>query len=82
MLKLHHATISEVESKSETSIQNNATRMKLILEKLIMLPLEDLANPNHEASVKESLAILDLRMKKPSKYWNLSFDFPTIIFSV
>ncbi|KAH0739064.1 hypothetical protein KY290_037769 [Solanum tuberosum] len=49
---------STLESIAEPSLQNDARRVKLIFDKLITLPLEDLTNPNHEASMKEALTIL------------------------
>lgn len=77
---------SILESESEPSLQNNARRMKLIFEKLITLPLEDLTNPNHEASMKEALTILSGNLsffadEQAKRLLEFKFDFPTITYS-
>ncbi|XP_059310403.1 uncharacterized protein LOC132061646 [Lycium ferocissimum] len=77
---------STVESKSEPCIQTYARRMKLIFEKLITLPLEDLTSPNHEASMKEALTILAGNLslftnEQAKQLLEFKFDFPTITYS-
>uniref|UniRef100_M1CWG3 Nodule inception protein n=2 Tax=Solanum tuberosum TaxID=4113 RepID=M1CWG3_SOLTU len=74
---------STLESISEPSLQNDARRMKLNFDKLITLPLEDLTNPNHEASMKEALPILAdnlslFRDEQAKQLLEFQFDFPNI----
>ncbi|CAN4120698.1 unnamed protein product [Withania somnifera] len=77
---------SMLESTSKPSLQNNARGMKSIFEKLITLPLEDLTNPNHEASMKEALTILAGNLslfadEQGKQLLELKLDFPTIMSS-
>ncbi|OIT33692.1 PREDICTED: uncharacterized protein LOC109205676 isoform X1 [Nicotiana attenuata] len=77
---------STLESKSEPSIQSDARSMKLIFEKLIMLPLEALSNLNHEASMKEALTILTGNLslfadEQAKQLLELKLDFPSATYS-
>ncbi|KAG5588410.1 hypothetical protein H5410_048844 [Solanum commersonii] len=74
---------SILESIAEPSLQNDARRMKLIFDKLITLPLEDLTNPNHEASMKEALTLLAynlslFRDEHAKQLLEFKIDFPNI----
>ncbi|KAM3326994.1 hypothetical protein P3S67_002120 [Capsicum chacoense] len=77
---------STLVSESEPSLINDARRMKLVFEKLITLPLEDLTNTNQEASMKEALTILSGNLslftdEQAKQLLEFKFDFPTIMYS-
>ncbi|KAH0739062.1 hypothetical protein KY290_037767 [Solanum tuberosum] len=74
---------STLESISEPSLQSDARRMKLIFDKLITLPLEDLSNPNHEASMEKALTILPDNLslftdEQAKQLLEFKFNFPNI----
>ncbi|PHU21431.1 hypothetical protein BC332_06538 [Capsicum chinense] len=77
---------STLVSESEPSLINDARRMKLVFEKLITLPLEDLTNTNQEASMTEALTILSGNLslftdEQAKQLLEFKFDFPTIMYS-